>query len=266
MPMTPVENAISLKNIRKAYLDSERGEQPIFEDFSLDIQQNQFVSVLGPSGCGKSTLLRLISGLVSYDKGDIYVSGDRVVNAQSNMSFVFQKPTLLPWLNVEQNILFPIKHRAGSVKESEHRQAQELLTLTGLQAHAKKRPNQLSGGMQQRVAIARALIQNGDVLLMDEPFSALDAMNREKLGFELLNLLKAQPKTVVFVTHSIPEAVLLSHKIIVLSTQPARVIDTLDIELPNDRNIETLSHPLFGQYCNQIRRHFYVDSTRVTCA
>lgn len=253
----PKQAHIRFENMSKAFKGTKGQTQNIFTNFNLSIQKHEFVSILGPSGCGKSTLLRLLSGLMPYDSGDVFVHKQRISAPFDDVSFVFQKPTLLPWLSAKDNILFPLKHKYGRVNKKERAKADQLLELIDLPEHGNKRPNQLSGGMQQRIGIARALIQDSEILLMDEPFSALDAMSREKLGFELLNLLEPKPKTVLFVTHSIPEAVLLSDKVLVLDANPASVLDFIPIHFDEKRSLNTLSDPKFGKYCTQIRNYFY---------
>ncbi|WP_317930081.1 ABC transporter ATP-binding protein [Halioxenophilus sp. WMMB6] len=248
---------ISLNTISQQFTRADGTIQSVFDNLSLTIPTGNFVSVVGPSGCGKSTLLKIISGLLKPTSGSVTIANEAITKPHNRASLVFQKPNLLPWLTTLENILFPIKHRHGKVSEEQTSEARYLLSMIGLAEHADKRPQALSGGMQQRVAIARALISNSDILLMDEPFSALDAMTRERLGFELQALLSNSNKTTLFITHSIPEAVLLSDKVIVLDAGPARIVDEIDINLPSERNIETLNDPSFTHYCDLIRHYFY---------
>ncbi|RJK92343.1 ATP-binding cassette domain-containing protein, partial [Paracoccus aestuarii] len=169
---------------------------------------HEFLAVLGPSGCGKSTLLRMIAGLLTPTAGVVDVFGMPVTGPRDDIGIVFQKPTLLPWATVEDNVTFPLRHKTGHVSPRDRERAQELLAMVGLEGFGKRLPDELSGGMQQRVGIARALHLDPDILLMDEPFSALDALTREVMGFDLLRIFADRPKTVVFITHSVNEAAL----------------------------------------------------------
>eukprot|EP01037_Dinobryon_pediforme_P034372 gene34372-biopygen20083 len=184
-------------------------------DVTFKIERHEFVAVLGPSGCGKSTLLRLIAGLLEPSAGKVEIYGMDVTEPRDDIGIVFQRPTLLPWFDVLGNVTFPMRHKYGRVTEEERQRGRELLDLVGLADFEKKRIDELSGGMQQRVGIARALLLDPDILLMDEPFSALDALSRDEMAFELLRIWGARPKTVPFITHSLPEALLLAHRLLV---------------------------------------------------
>jgi len=242
--------------VRHCY-DPAPGAAPAIENIDLDIRRHEFVAVVGPSGCGKSTLLRMISGLLKPSMGEVRVFGHPVEGPREDVGIVFQKPTLLPWLNVLKNVLFPLKHKYGRYAKSDEKRANELLEMAGLSAFADKMPDELSGGMQQRVGIVRALLLNPDILLMDEPFSALDALTREQIGFDLLDIWREQPKTVLFITHSIPEAVLLSDRVLVMSERPGTLIDLIDIDLPRPRSQASIRNPRFGELADQIRQHIY---------
>jgi len=215
-------------------------------DFS--VARNEFVAVLGPSGCGKSTLLRCIAGLLKPTSGRLDVYGMPVTDPRDDIGIVFQKPTLLPWANVEDNVVFPIKHKTGRVRPDDREEARKLLKMVGLEGFEKRMPAELSGGMQQRVGIARALLLNPDILLMDEPFSALDALTREEMGFELLRIWQEHPKTVLFITHSISEAVLLADRVLVMSERPGGIIRDLEVPLPRPRSIETTSSKVMHDF------------------
>lgn len=230
---------------------------PAVRDINLDIRRHEFVAVVGPSGCGKSTLLRMISGLLTPTEGRVEVFGKPVDGPRDDVGIVFQKPTLLPWLTVRKNVLFPLKHKYGRYNRDDERRADELLAMAGLETFAEKMPDELSGGMQQRVGIVRALLLNPDILLMDEPFSALDAMTREQIGFDLLKIWQEQPKTVLFITHSIAEAVLLADRVLVMSKRPGTVLDLIDVDLPRPRTTHTISDPRFGELTDRIRTHIY---------
>jgi NitT/TauT family transport system ATP-binding protein len=220
-------------------------------DFS--VARNEFVAVLGPSGCGKSTLLRCIAGLLKPTSGRLDVYGMPVTDPRDDIGIVFQKPTLLPWANVEDNVVFPIKHKTGRVRPDDREEARKLLKMVGLEGFEKRMPAELSGGMQQRVGIARALLLNPDILLMDEPFSALDALTREEMGFELLRIWQEHPKTVLFITHSISEAVLLADRVLVMSERPGGIIRDLEVPLPRPRSIETTSSKVMHDFSGQLR-------------
>lgn len=202
---------------------------------SLSISAGEFVSVVGPSGCGKTTLLRMIAGLVSPTKGQILLGGKRASVGRKDVSMVFQRPTLLPWATVEENVTFPSRLRKQP-REQARAKAQQLLRLVHLEGFDKHYPAELSGGMQQRVSLCRALIEDPAVLLMDEPFGALDALTREVMNVELERIWLASPRTVVFITHSISEAVLLSDRVIVMSKRPGRVAGIVDVPLRRPRD------------------------------
>jgi NitT/TauT family transport system ATP-binding protein len=197
--------------------------------------------------------LRLLAGLVTPTSGSIEVFGEAVVEPREDIGMVFQRPTLLPWLSVINNILFPMKHKYGLVTDAARARGDVLLEMIGLSAFAKKMPDELSGGMQQRVAIARSLLHDPDILLMDEPFSALDALTRDEMALELLRIVAARPKTVVFVTHSIPEALLLADRVIVMSARPGKVEEILDVPFARPRGLETMALPQFSALANDIR-------------
>lgn len=248
---------IQFRSISHHFSTPENSHNPVLENLSIDIGRNEFVSVVGPSGCGKSTLLRMLSGLLGPASGEILVKGTPLTEAVINPGIVFQKPTLLPWLSVRDNILFPAKHRFGKVSDQQKKLAVELIELIGLADFSDAKPNSLSGGMQQKVAIARSLLLGPDLLLMDEPFSALDALSREKLGIEMVDILAVKPKTVIFITHSIAEAVQLSDRVVVLSPRPAKVMESIDIELPRPRTSEALKAPDIQESVDRIKRYLF---------
>jgi NitT/TauT family transport system ATP-binding protein len=227
------------------------------EGVTFDIGRNEFLAVLGPSGCGKSTLLRLIAGLIFPTSGTVSIYDLAVTEPRDEIGIVFQRPTLLPWFDVLGNVTFPLRHKYGRVSAADKARARELLVLVGLADFAGKRIDELSGGMQQRVAIARALLLDPDILLMDEPFSALDALTRDEMSFELLRIWSERPKTVLFITHSIPEAVLLADRIVVMTSRPGRVREVIDVDLPRPRSIATLSDPKFNALANHIRAQLF---------
>lgn len=248
-----MEHVIDLNAVGQVFAASDGGSVTALQDVQLHLRRNEFVSLIGPSGCGKSTILRLIAGLLRPTSGQVRIFDTPVTEPRDEIGMVFQKPTLLPWLTVLDNITFPMKHKYGRVTAQEHARALELLHMVGLTEFGHKRPGELSGGMQQRVAIARSLLHDPDILLMDEPFSALDALTRDEMSFELLRIWSERPKTVVFVTHSIQEALLLSDRIVVMSARPGKVDDVIDVPLPRPRNMATLADPVFTEMANAIR-------------
>lgn len=247
---------VSMKDVGHRYDPTPNGPMAV-QNIDLDIHRHEFVAVVGPSGCGKSTLLRMVSGLLIPSHGEVSVFNRRVTEPRDDVGIVFQKPNLLPWLTVKKNVLFPLKHKYGHVSPDDKKRADELLEMTGLSAFADKMPDELSGGMQQRVGIVRALLLNPDILLMDEPFSALDALTREQIGFDLLKIWSDHPKTVLFITHSISEAVLLADRILVMSKRPGSVLDLIDVDLPRPRSAKTINTPRFSELTDIIRGHIY---------
>lgn len=210
---------------------------------SGEVNDNEFVSIIGPSGCGKSTLLRLISGLLPATEGTVYVDDVPVDGPTGNVGFVFQAPTLLKWRTVFKNVMFPYevlasRGEAGADREEFEERAHRLLQMAGIEEFKDAYPKQLSGGMQQRVAICRALIHDPELLLMDEPFGALDEFTRERMNEELLRIWREATKTVVFVTHHIPEAVFLSDRILVMSRRPGTILGEVTVDLPRPRRTD----------------------------
>jgi NitT/TauT family transport system ATP-binding protein len=217
------------------------GTVEALRDVSLEVGNGEFVAVVGRSGCGKSTLLRLIAGLLPPTAGRVDVGGEQVVKPRRDVSMMFQRPALLPWRSVLDNVLLPVQ--IFGWRKAEYRdRAHELLTLTGLTGFEKRLPHELSGGMQQRVALCRALIGRPQVMLMDEPFSALDPLIREELSIELQRIHMEQEATTVFVTHSIDEAVLLADRVVVLSPRPGRVREIVDVRIPRPRTLGRTAH------------------------
>jgi NitT/TauT family transport system ATP-binding protein len=256
-PEVGAKPVVALSEVTKTFGEGANAITAL-DRVSFGISEHEFVSVLGPSGCGKSTLLRLISGLAKPTRGSLRVHDHPVTEPRDDIGIMFQRPILLPWLDVLANVTFPLKHKYDRVTAEDRDRARALLRIVGLQDFFSKSVDELSGGMQQRVALARALLLDPDILLMDEPFSALDALTREEMSFELLNIWSGRPKTVVFITHSIPEAVLLSDRIIVMSNRPGTVREVLDVPLPRPRSIDTLSHHAFNELANYIRRQLFV--------
>ena len=222
------------------------------ERISFDIETGNFVSIVGPSGCGKSTLLKIISGLLSPSSGNVAVGGNPVSGPLENVGMVFQAPVLLKWRSVLGNILLPVEFAKLDLP-SHVDKARSLIKLVGLEGFEEMYPHELSGGMQQRASLCRALVNDPKLLLMDEPFGALDAMTRDELDMELLRIWEERRKTVLFVTHSIQEAVFLSDLVFVMSARPGRLLEKIAIDLPRPRTLEMMSAAGFGEYTLRIR-------------
>lgn len=242
---------IRLDGVRKTFRTRET-EAHALSDVSFEVPAGALVSLVGPSGCGKSTILRIIAGLETADAGQIAVgSADRPFDPARDVGMVFQNPLLLKWRRVLENVLLPAEILGLPTKESRER-ARDLLAMVGLAGQESKYPYELSGGMQQRAAIARALIHDPQVILMDEPFGALDALTRERMNLELLDIWRGQNKTILFVTHGIAEAVFMASRVIVLTAGPARMADIIDIDLPDPRTLDMKTGEAFGDYTRRI--------------
>ena len=244
---------VVLDRVAKTFLAKD-GSVEALREISLDIAEREFVTLIGPSGCGKSTLLRIIGGLIDASAGSVAIRGRSPLDAQrtKDIGFVFQQPALLPWRSVASNIELPFQLNPGAGSERLC-STEEILALVGLSQFATAHPYQLSGGMQQRVAIARALIFDPALLLMDEPFVALDEITRAGMRYELLRIWGQSQKTVLFVTHSIPEAIVLSDRVVVMSPRPGEIREILDIKLPRPRNEEIESAPEFVRLADRLR-------------
>ena len=228
-------------------------------DVSLDISDHEFISVVGPSGCGKTTLLRILAGLENASAGKVYCGDDLIGGPRDDTGVVFQQAVLLPWNTVLDNILLPARLKGDRSKVTQER-AMQLLAFMGLNDFAAKYPFELSGGMQQRVSICRALMRNPKVLLMDEPFGALDAMTRESMNMELMRVWSEERKTVIFITHSIPEAVLLGDRVVVMSPRPGRISEVVKVDISRPRSLHTMGTSRFGQLCDHIRSIFGAEA------
>jgi NitT/TauT family transport system ATP-binding protein len=228
-------------------------------DVNLDIRDNEFISVVGPSGCGKTTLLRILAGLESASSGTVHCGGEIVTKPRPDAGVVFQQAVLLPWNTVLANVLLPAQLK-GDTSAATLARAESLLAFMGLKDFAQKYPFELSGGMQQRVSICRALMRDPKVLLMDEPFGALDAMTRESMNMELMRVWSEERKTVIFITHSIPAAVLLGDRVVVMSPRPGRISQVVDVDIQRPRNLRTMGTPRFGELCDHIRSIFGAEA------
>jgi NitT/TauT family transport system ATP-binding protein len=250
---------IELNDVTKIYTTND-GPVESLKPLTFHINEGEFVSVVGPSGCGKSTLLKLVAGLLPITTGELTLSGSRIEGPQKNVGIVFQSAVLLAWRNVLDNILIQAEMRHMPMAAARER-ALDLIKMAGLTGFEKKFPWQLSGGMQQRVSICRALLHDPKVLLMDEPFGALDAMTREKMNLELQRIWLTSKKTVLLITHSIPEAIFLSDRVIVMSERPGTIAAIYDINLSRPRNLDVMGEPEFSLYAKQIRAHFFSQGT-----
>ena len=248
---------VRIDAVTRHFFSADGGRTIALDNVSLDVGQNEFITLVGPSGCGKSTLLRILAGLIKPSAGGVEVGGQALTEPRERTGIVFQAATLLPWANVLENILFPVRVTGKPVTAALLAVAHELIKVAGLQGFETRSPRELSGGMQQRVAICRALLNDPDLLLMDEPFGALDALTREEMTLELLRIWAVRPKTVVFVTHSIPEAVLLADRVVVMSPRPGRIADVLDIALPRPRRFSMAALPAFNAATERIREQIF---------
>jgi NitT/TauT family transport system ATP-binding protein len=256
---TPMKTQGRARDVQIAGLwktfDTQRGEEiNALQDIDLNIRAGEFVSVVGASGCGKSTLLRIVCGLIAPTRGRVAVDGEAVVQPRDDVGVVFQNAVLLPWMTVKDNVLMPSDLRARRRREHEDR-AHGLLAMTGLSGFETKYPFELSGGMRQRVSICRALMCQPSFLALDEPFGALDAMTREQMNLELMRIWAETGATVLFITHSVPEAVLLSDRVVVMTPRPGRIADVIEIELPRPRSLKDYGSELFNGYTGRIREH-----------
>lgn len=250
MPNAP---HVRISGVSKSFT-TENDTLLALDDVTLDIDHGEFVCLLGPSGCGKSTLLRIVGGLLEPTRGDVAIEGQTPSDAQAKkeLGYIFQDPSLMPWRTAEDNIRLPLQVNRAMNRDSAP-SIEDLLRLVGLERFGHYYPSQLSGGMQQRVALARALVFGPSLLLMDEPFGALDEITRGDMRYELMRIWDSDQKTVVFVTHSITEAVTLSDRVVVLSSQPGRVKGIVDIDLPRPRTDDVEGNQLFLNYAETLR-------------
>ncbi|WP_110650074.1 ABC transporter ATP-binding protein [Salinicola peritrichatus] len=248
-----MSNQLDVWKVSKIY-ETTHGQVEAVSDATFTIQKGEFVSILGPSGCGKSTLMMMMAGLESSSAGGIIDRGKEVTGPRPDVGLIFQDATLLPWATVLDNVLFPIRILKRPRRDYEMR-ARDLLEMVGLKDFLHQRPAQLSGGMRQRVAICRALILDPPLLMMDEPFSALDAITRDEMNVALLDIWQQNPKTGVFITHSIREAVLLSDRVLVMTRRPATVVQDIKIPFERPRDPSIVESAEFNRLCSELRGH-----------
>jgi NitT/TauT family transport system ATP-binding protein len=244
-------SAIAVERLSHVYAGAE-GDVPALEDISIGVEAGKFVVIVGPSGCGKTSLLMMLAGLRHQTQGTILCAGKPIAEPDpERVGVVFQEASLFPWLSALDNIEFPLALR-GTARDDRRRRAEEMLSLVGLEGFGARYPHELSGGMKQRVSIARGLVQDPPVLLMDEPFAALDEQTRMTMGHELLRIWSTTRKTVVFITHSLTEAVYLADEVLVMSARPGRIIDRIEVTLPRPRTYEMMATDTFGQLRERI--------------
>jgi NitT/TauT family transport system ATP-binding protein len=249
---THAASSMQTSRIRARGLAKTYGALQVFKDVDFDVAEREVLAIVGPSGCGKTTLLRCIDGLIPLDSGEIRVDGVRVDDPIPGVAMVFQHFGLFPWKTVWDNVAYGLR-LAGASRAEIDRKVPDFIKLVGLGGFEKAYPHQMSGGMQQRCGLARALAVEPKVLLMDEPFAAVDAQTREILQFELLRIWQEQPRAMVFVTHSIEEAVLMGHRVMVLKGRPASIHEIVEVDLPHPRTRATLQHPRFAE----LREHVW---------
>jgi NitT/TauT family transport system ATP-binding protein len=255
MPFAPTD-AITIRGLSKTYTTRD-GQVQALDRISAHVGEGEFVTVVGPSGCGKSTLLKILAGILPPSTGEALLRGSVIAGPRHDIGVVFQSPVLFPWRSVLDNVLLPVDVQ-GLGRERHLGQAMDLLKLVHLEGFEHRYPWELSGGMQQRVAITRALVHDPALLLMDEPFGALDAMTREHMNLELQRIWMERKKTVLFITHSIPEAVFLGDRVLVMTARPGRIVDDLRVDIPRPRPLDVLNTPRFGEYVRHIRARFNV--------
>lgn len=250
----PASSGVEISQLTRRFMHRDRRVTAL-EGVSLSVAAGEFVSVLGPSGCGKSTLLRIVAGLMPADEGAVRIGGRAAVHAvaEKQIGFVPQEPALLPWRTVLDNVRLPLRvnRRAGAGRHL--REPEALLRSFGLGESIDRFPHQLSGGMQQRVAIARAFAFDPAILLMDEPFSALDELNREQQRASLLDFWQSHRKSVMFVTHSVPEAIMLSDRVVLMASRPGRIVEIVDVDLPRPRTPDILVGGRFRELEARVR-------------
>ncbi|OXS99288.1 nitrate/sulfonate/bicarbonate ABC transporter ATP-binding protein [Notoacmeibacter marinus] len=253
---------IEIKDVHHAY-QTKAGPLPVLAGLDLAVPEGEFCAVVGPSGCGKSTLTRLIAGLMRPDKGEVWLHGERVSSPRQTVGMAFQNPVLLEWRTILDNVILPLEIVASDMPRKKRvARAEELLEMVGLSGFEGKRPSELSGGMRQRASLCRAIVHKPDVLIMDEPFGALDNFTREDLWQTMRNLRAAEPFTALLITHDLRESVYLGDEVIVLSDRPARTQYVMDIDLPDDRPLAILFEPHVGDMLHTLRDQIKIAQGR----
>jgi NitT/TauT family transport system ATP-binding protein len=250
--MATGRDLVSFDDISKAFGTRRRGTVAL-QNINLQVREGEFISLVGPSGCGKSTLLKITAGLLSATRGRVTLDGEPIVGPRRDIGLMFQTATLFPWRTVKRNIMLPFDIAKDKTTDREAR-VTEVLDLVGLRGYEERYPRELSGGMQQRVALCRLLVSNPSLMLLDEPFGALDEFTRERLNVELARISEHEEKTTIFVTHNILEAVFLSDRVVVMGTNPGRILDTVDIDLPKPRRPELIGTQPYSENVRAVRK------------
>ncbi|WP_206105430.1 ABC transporter ATP-binding protein [Paenibacillus thalictri] len=261
MTTTATMPLMSFEGINVIYNQGQPNQVHALKDVTGTITEGEFISIIGPSGCGKSTLLHTLDGLIHPTAGHVYINGKRIEGPSGEKAMVFQDFALMPWQTVFQNVAFGLR-LAGKKDRDVKDHVMRFIKMVGLEGFEHKYPHQLSGGMKQRVGIARAFAVEPKILLMDEPFSAIDEQTREIMQEEVLKMLQQEKKTVIFITHSIDEAVFMSHRVFLMSVRPGRIIDDLKIDIPYPRTLETKLLPQYQEYKSKIWDHLKGEVTR----
>ncbi len=255
-------NLIEIKGVTHAYTTAS-GPLPVLDGLDVSVPEGTFAAVVGPSGCGKSTLTRLVAGLMKPDEGEVWLHGERVTSPRKTVGMAFQNPVLLEWRTIIQNVILPLEIVAPSMSQKDREaRAMELLEMVGLLGFEHKRPSELSGGMRQRASLCRSLVHKPEVLILDEPFGALDAFTREDLWQTMRDLRRAEPFTAVLITHDLRESVFLGDQVFVLSGRPARTQYVMPIDLPEDRNLDVLYTPKVADMLTILRDQIKIAQGR----
>jgi NitT/TauT family transport system ATP-binding protein len=255
-------NLIEIKSVRHAY-QTASGPLPVLDDLNVAVPEGGFVAVVGPSGCGKSTLTRLVAGLMKPDEGEVWLHGERVKGPRSTVGMAFQNPVLLEWRSILKNVMLPLEIVSTSMSAAEQEaRARDLLELVGLKGFEDKRPSELSGGMRQRASLCRALVHKPEVLILDEPFGALDAFTREDLWQTMLKVKEEEPFTGVLITHDLRESIFLADQVVVLSGRPARTQYVMDLPTSGPRSLDDLYTPEAAERLNILRHQIEIAQGR----
>jgi NitT/TauT family transport system ATP-binding protein len=249
------ERLVRIAGLEKIYQTKDGNDIHALQDINLDVRAAEFISIVGPSGCGKTTLLKILAGILKRSAGEVVMLGRSLSGPSRELGVVFQAPVLLPWRTVLQNVMVPVEVQKRDRVAFEAR-ARQLIAMAGLSGFESKYPSELSGGMAQRVGICRALVHDPSLLLMDEPFGALDAMTRDSMNEELQRIWSESRKTILLVTHSIAEAVYLADRVVVMTPRPGRIVDVISVDLPRPRTLGMQNTTEFGRFVARIRRHF----------
>ncbi|WP_093994214.1 ABC transporter ATP-binding protein [Flavimaricola marinus] len=257
-----MENLIEIKGVKHAYATAS-GPLPVLDGLDVSVPEGSFAAVVGPSGCGKSTLTRLVAGLMKPDEGEVWLHGERVRGPRKTVGMAFQNPVLLEWRTIIDNVILPLEIVAPRMSRADRiARAMELLEMVGLTGFENKRPSELSGGMRQRASLCRSLVHKPDVLIMDEPFGALDNFTREDLWQTMRDLRRAEPFTTILITHDLTESVFLGDQVIVLSGRPARTQYVMQVDLPDDRTLDVLYTPPVADMLHILRDQIKIAQGR----